>query len=154
MGRTYKEWTIVNTVKAGTGLPETPVYLAAVTGTGFSGSIRADRTAASIYASTSPNRFLNPAAFTAPQLGQWGSAGRNSITGPGQLTFNSSLARTFRLTSRYNLDARVDATNLLNHVVFTSYNTTVDPTLTSPIFGLAATPAAMRSLQFTARVRF
>lgn len=153
-GRAYKEWTIVNTVKAGTGLPETPVYLAAVTGTGFSGSIRPDRTSAPLYTATSPGRFLNPASFTAPRAGQWGSAGRNSITGPGQLTFNSSLARTFRLSTRYNLDARVDATNLLNHVVFTSYNTTVDPTLTSPIFGLPATPAAMRSLQFTARLRF
>ena len=152
-GRIYKEWTVVNTVTAGTGLPETPVYLAAVNGTGFSGSIRPDRTSASTYAAPA-GRFLNPAAFTAPQPGQWGSAGRDSITGPDQLTFNSSLARTFRLSSRYNLDARVDATNLLNHVVFTSYNTTIDPTLTSPIFGLPAAPAAMRSLQFTARLRF
>lgn len=153
LGRIYKEWTIVNTVTAGTGLPETPVYLAAVTGTGFSGSIRPDRTAASIYAPPA-GRFLNPAAFTAPQPGRWGTAGRDSITGPGQLTFNSSLARTFRISSRYNLNARVDATNLLNHVVFTSYNTTVDPTLSSPIFGLPTAPGAMRSLQFTVRLRF
>jgi hypothetical protein len=153
LGRIYKEWTVVNTVMAGTGLPETPVYLAAVTGTGFSGSIRPDRTSASIYAAPT-GRFLNPSAFTAPQPGKWGTAGRDSITGPGQLTFDSSLARTFRISSRYNLNARVDATNLLNHVVFTSYNTTVDPTLSSPIFGLPTATAAMRSLQFTVRLRF
>lgn len=101
MGRAYKEWTIVNSVKAGAGLPETPVYLAAVTDTGFSGSIRPDRTSAPLYATTTPGRFLSSASFTAPRIGQWGDAGRDSITGPRQLTFNTPLARTFRLSTRY-----------------------------------------------------
>jgi hypothetical protein len=94
--------------------------------------------------------------------GEWGDAGRNSITGPGQFTFNASLARTFRLKDRYNLDLRVDSTNLLNHVVFTSWNTTLNPTsnpgsnpaLNSPLFGLPANTNAMRSLQTTMRLRF
>jgi trimeric autotransporter adhesin len=153
LGRTYKEWTILGTVTAGSGLPETPVYLAAVNGTGFSGSIRPDRTSASIYAAPA-GYFLNPEAFTAPPPGQWGNASRDSITGPEQLTFNSSLSRTFRLSKRLNLDVRADATNVLNHVVFTSYNTTVDPTLFSPLFGLPTAANAMRSLQMTARLRF
>lgn len=152
-GRIYKEWTILNTIVAGSGLPETPVYLAAVNGTGFSGSIRPDRTSASIFAAPA-GRYLNPATFTAPQSGEWGNAGRDSITGPGQFTFNSSLARTFRPTQRYYLDIRVDATDVLNHPVYASYNTTVDPTLTSPLFGLPASANAMRSLQVTARLRF
>ena len=28
---------------------------------------------------------------------------------------------------RYNLDIRVDSTNLLNHVVYSSWNTTLNP---------------------------
>ena len=152
-GRLYKEWTVLNVLTAGSGKPETPEYLDAVNETGFSGSIRPDRTAASLYAA-SPGRYLNPAAFTAPQPGQWGSAGRNSITGPDELTLNTSLLRTFRLHGRYSLDARADANNVLNHVVFTSYNVTVDPTLTSPIFGLPVSTGTQRSLAFTARLRF
>ena len=47
--------------------------------------------------STSPaGPHLNAAAYTAPLPGQWGTAGRNSITGPGQFTLDSSLARSFR----------------------------------------------------------
>jgi len=152
-GRVYKEWTVAGTIVAGSGLPETPVYLAAANGSGVTGNLRPDRTSASIYSGAS-GHFLNAAAYTAPQPGQWGDAGRDSITGPGSLTFNASLSRTFRILKSYNLDIRMDATNLLNHAVFTSYNTTIDPTLSSPVFGLPASANSMRSLQITARVRF
>lgn len=163
-GRALKEWTVLGQIVAGSGLPETPSYLAAVSGTGVTGSIRPDRTTASIYAGAS-GHFLNPAAYAAPQPGQWGDAGKDSIVGPGQFTFNASMVRTFRLTKRYNLNVQVQATNLLNHVVFTSWNTTLNPisnqasspvfTPTSnPLFGLPASTNAMRSLQTTARLRF
>ncbi len=152
-GRLYKEWTVSGQIVAGSGLPETPVYLAVTNGSGILGSLRPDRTASSVYAAPA-GRFLNVAAYTAPQAGQWGNAGRDSITGPGSLTFNSSLSRTFRVTKTYNLDVKVDATNLLNHAVFTSYNTTISPSLSSPLFGLPASTNAMRSLQTTARLRF
>jgi hypothetical protein len=152
-GRVYKEWTVSGQIVAGSGLSETPVYLAVTNGSGVLGSLRPDRTSAPLY--TAPaGRFLNVAAFTAPQAGQWGNAGRDSITGPGSLTFNSSLSRTFRVSKSFNLDVRVDATNLLNHAVFTSYNTTVSPSLSSPLFGLPASTNGMRSLQTTARLRF
>ena len=152
-GRLYKEWTLVGQIAVGSGLPETPVYLAAVNSTGFTGSIRPNRTSASLYTSSS-GRFLNPAAYTAPQPGQWGEAGRNSIIGPGQFTFNSSLSRTFRLDKRLNLDIRIDATNLLNHVVYSAYYTTINPSLTNPLFGLPIAANPMRSLQTTMRLRF
>jgi hypothetical protein len=160
-GKVLKRWTVLGQIAAGSGLPETPVYLAAVTGTGVTGSIRPKVTGASVY--DAPGGFhLNAAAYTAPLAGQWGDARRNSITGPNTFTFNASLARTFRLKDRYNLDLRVDSTNLLNHVVFTSWNTTlnpasnsaINPTLNSPLFGLPAAANAMRSLQTTMRLRF
>lgn len=152
-GRVYKEWTVAGQIIAGSGLPETPVYLAATNGSGVSGNLRPDRTSASIHAAPA-GHFLNAAAYASPQPGQWGNAGRDSITGPGSLTFNSSLSRTFRVGKAYNLDIRGDATNLLNHPVYTSYNTTIDPSLVSPIFGLPASTNSMRSLQITARLRF
>jgi trimeric autotransporter adhesin len=160
-GKWMKRWTVLGQFAAGSGLPQTPVYLAAVTGTGFTGPLRPRVTGASVY--DAPAGFhLNAAAYTAPLPGQWGDARRNSITGPNTFTFNASLARTFRLKDRYNLDLHVDATNLLNHVVFTSWNTTLNPasipgsTLasTSPLFGLPAATNAMRSLQTTMRLRF
>lgn len=148
-GTLLKEWTLSTQITAGTGLPLTPVYFAAVPGTGVTGSIRPDYTGAPLY--DAPNGyFLNPAAYTAPALGQWGNAGRNSIAGPAQFTLNASLGRTFRVADRLSLDLRADATNLLNHPVFPSWNTTVN----SAQFGLPTTANPMRSIQMTARLRF
>ena len=163
-GRLIKEWTASAVISAGSGLPETPVYLAPVNGTGVTGSIRPDRAAGSIYAGTD-GHFLNVSAYAAPQPGQWGTAGRDSILGPGQFSMNASLARTFRVGKKYNLDVRVDSTNILNHVVYTSYNTTLNPvtnpgsnsvftTELNPLFGLPTAANAMRSMQVTARLRF
>ena len=152
-GRVYKEWTLAGQITAGSGLPETPVYLATTNGTGITGNLRPDRTTAPLYVGTA-GRFLNPAAFTAPQPGQWGNAGRDSITGPGSFTFDASLSRTFRIFKTYNLDIRVNSTNLLNHAVFTGYNTTISPSVDNPVFGLPAATGPMRSLQTTARLRF
>jgi trimeric autotransporter adhesin len=148
-GRVLKEWTVVATTVIGSGLPETPIYLAAVTGTGFTGTIRPDATGAPVSLSRG-SQHLNPAAFSAPLNGQWGTAGRNSITGPNQISLDSSLARTFRPSGRFFLDAKVAATNLLNHPVFTGWNTTVNSTQ----FGLPLTPNAMRSLETSLRLRF
>jgi hypothetical protein len=148
-GRLLKEWTLVTQVTAGTGMPETPSYLAAVPGTGFTGTIRPDPTGAPIYISGA-SIHLNAAAYTAPLTGQWGTAGRDSITGPGQFSLDSSLERTFRVKTKLNLTARVDATNMLNHGVFTGWFTTVNSTQ----FGLPAAANPMRSLQTTIRLRF
>jgi trimeric autotransporter adhesin len=148
-GSLLKDWTIATQITAGTGLPQNPVHLVPVEGTGVTGSIRPDTTGAPIYAAP-PGYYLNPAAYTAPQSGYWGNAGRNSITGPAQFTLNASLGRTFRVGDRLNLDFRVDSINALNHVNFTAWNTIVD----SPQFGLPAAANAMRSIQLTLRLRF
>jgi hypothetical protein len=148
-GALLKEWTFVSQITAGSGLPLTPVYVAAVRGTGVTGSIRPDYTGASVYAAP-PGFFLNAAAYTAPAAGQWGNAGRNSITGPTQFTLDAGLGRTFRLSDRLNADLRIDATNALNHVTFPNWNTTVSSTQ----FGLPTTANPMRSMQTTFRLRF
>lgn len=148
-GRLLKEWTVLATVDAGSGLPETPVYLANLPGTGFSNTIRPSLTGSRLYL-TSSSRHLNSMAYTAPTSGAWGTAGRDSITGPAQFSLNSSLARTFRPTTRLTLDAHVDATNLLNHAVFTEWNTTWNSTQ----FGAPVAANAMRSIQTTLRLRF
>ena len=148
-GALFKEWTFVSQINAGSGLPLTPVYVAAVSGTGVTGSIRPDYTGAAVHAAP-PGFFLNPAAYTAPATGQWGNAGRNSITGPAQFTLDAGLGRTFRLSDRVNADLRIDAANALNHVTFPNWNTVV----TSAQFGLPVTANPMRSVQTTFRLRF
>src|SRR6266566_1838449 len=141
-GALFKEWTLLTQISVGSGLPQTPIYLAAVPGTGVTGTIRPNYTGAPLYAAPS-GLSLNPGAYAVPLPGQWGNAGRNSIIGPAQFTLNASMGRTFRLNGRFNLDLRVDSANLLNHVTFTSWDTTVNSTQ----FGLPTTANAMRSMQ-------
>jgi hypothetical protein len=148
-GALFKEWTLASQLTMGSGLPQTPIYFAAVPGTGVTGNLRPDVTGSSIH-DTPPGFFLNPAAFRAPVVGQWGNAGRNSIIGPSQFSLNASLGRSFPWRDRYNIDVRLDAMNVLNHVTFKNWNTTV----TSAQFGLPFSPNAMRSIQTTARLRF
>ncbi|MCX6614330.1 MAG: TonB-dependent receptor, partial [Acidobacteria bacterium] len=149
VGAFSREWTFTTQISYGTGLPLTPTSFAPVGGTGVTGSIRANYTGADPYQAP-PGLFLNPAAYTAPALGQWGNAGRNTITGPGQFTTNASASRTFRWGDRLTADLRVEATNLLNHPVFPSWNTVI----TSAQFGLPNPAGQMRSLQTLLRVRF
>jgi hypothetical protein len=153
-GRLLKEWTVLTQVNFGTGMPETPSYLATVPGTGFTGTIRPSLTGASIYVASngaaSNGMHLNSAAYTAPALGQWGTAGRDSIIGPGQFSLDSSLERTFRPNGKFNLIVSVNSTNTLNHAVFSGWITTVN----NEQFGLPASANPMRSLQTTMRLRF
>ena len=148
-GRAFKEWTVLAQINAGSGLPQTPVFLASVPGTGITGTIRPDRTSAPLYSAAS-GYFLNWQAYAAPSSGQWGSAGRNSIRGPMTFTMNAALARTVRVRGNYSVDLRIEADNVLNHATFTSWNTIWNPTT----FGLPASVNAMRSVQLVGRFRF
>jgi trimeric autotransporter adhesin len=148
-GTLLKEWTFASQITVGSGLPLTPTYLAAVPGTAVTGTIRPEYTGAPLYAAPS-GLSLNPAAYTAPVPGQWGNAGRNSITGPAQFTLDTSMGRTFRLKDRFSLDLRVDSVNALNHVTFTGWNTTIN----NAQFGLPVAPNAMRTLETSLRLRF
>jgi hypothetical protein len=148
-GKVLKEWTMSTQIASASGLPETPVYQAAVPFTGFTGTIRPDPTGAPVRQNKG-GVFLNSAAFVAPVSGQWGTARRNSLPGPDQFSLNGSLARTFRLHDPFNLDVRMDATNLLNHAVYSAWNNVWN----SSIFGAPVAVNPMRSMQLTGRLRF
>ena len=148
-GRLVKEWSLLTRINAGSGFPETPVLSAAVPGTGWVGPLRPSVTGAPVYTSQGQTH-LNAAAYTAPAIGTWGTAPRNSIHGPNTFSLDGALQRTFRPTARFYLDARIDASNLLNHVVFNNWNTTFGSTQ----FGQPVAASQMRSLQTTLRLRF
>lgn len=146
-GALFKEWTIATQLTAGSGRPLSPLFPAAVKG--FTNSVRPLYTGADLYDAPG-GLYLNPAAYLAPLPGQWGNAGRHTITGPNQFALNASLARTFRISDRVNTDLRLDAQNALNTVTYTSWVTTI----TNPQFGLPASANDMRTVRLNMRVRF
>lgn len=149
LAKLLKEWALGSQFNIGTGLPLTPVYFVPVRGTGVTGSLRPDYTGADVYDAPS-GLYLNPAAYTASPAGQWGNAGRNSITGPRQFTVSASLGRSFRSTERVGFDFRLDAANAINTVTFPRWNTVAG----NAQFGLPTTANPMRTIQATLRTRF
>jgi hypothetical protein len=146
-GKLLRDWTITSNFTVASGAPLTPsVASRALGGTGIIGPLRANYTGLPVY---NPDGSLNPLAFTVP-TGTYGNAGRNIITGPMIFSMNASAGRIIRVGERKNLDLRVDSTNPLNHVVFTSWNTVVGSTQ----FGLPSAVNPMRSLTATLRFRF
>ncbi len=160
-GLAYKEWTVVTTIVTGTGLPQTPNIFEALQGSTCTSCIRPNLSGKPLYVA-SGGRFLNADAFVAPPSGQFGTVRRNSITGPSQFSLNASMQRSFRLHDRYNLQARFDANNVLNHVTYTAWNTSLvsltNPALTpaqaNPLFGTPQSANNMRSITATMSLRF
>ena len=144
-----RNWVFTSQLTVGSGLPLTPLYLTSLSGTGLTGALRASYTGAPVD-DAPPGFYVNPAAFRAPVPGEWGNAGRNSITGPAQFSLNTGITRTFLISNRWSMDWRIDATNILNRVTYAGLNTIVG----SPQFGLPNRANAMRKLLSSLRVRF
>ena len=161
-GLIYKEWTAQLNISEASGTPLTPLTTLTVPGTSFQNIIRASY-GTQTGCSQQAGEFLNPCKYVVPGStgvpAGFGNARRDSITGPSQFGLNASLDRTFRIHDRYNVEARVDANNVLNHVAYSGWNTTVvtvvPGTTTQPVqFGVPTGAGGMRSLTITLRGRF
>ncbi len=93
--------------------------------------------------------FFNKAAFTAP-AGEYGTASRDSIEGPGTVSVDASLSRLMQFAGTRSLEMRVTADNVFNTV---QYNQ-IDTTENSANFGEVTSSATMRTLLVQARYRF
>jgi hypothetical protein len=144
-------WTLSGNLALSSGTPLTAYVsgnLANTGGLAGSGSVRAEATGLPI---ESGSGFFNTAAFTIPPTGQFGNAGRDTIPGPTQIGINSSLNRAFRFgESRRQLQLRISANNVLNHIVVTGYGTTVN----ASNYGLATSASGTRNVTLLMRFNF
>ena len=58
--------------------------------------------------------WFDTSVFVEPPSGTYGTVGRNTVRGPGYTNYNLTLARTFRLTERFDLRFTASAFNLTN----------------------------------------
>jgi hypothetical protein len=68
----------------------------------------------------SETEWFNPAAFAVPQLGRFGDALPDSLTGEPLVVQHISVAKKFRLTERLTYTLTMAVSNLLNHPYFTA----------------------------------
>jgi hypothetical protein len=67
-----------------------------------------------------PLQYLNPAAFSLPAAGQFGTLGRGSIRAPGINNVDFSVVKNFTVKEGYNIQFRAEMFNAFNHANFTN----------------------------------
>jgi hypothetical protein len=92
--------------------------------------------------------FFNPAAFVAPPPGTYGNIARGSYTGPGLVSVDTSIFKSFKVTERINLMFRTEIFNIINHANFSPPN----ETYTSGSITQTATKS--RQIQFALKLVF
>jgi hypothetical protein len=108
-----------------------------------------------------PTRYLNRAAFQNPAPGTFGNLGRDVLVPPGAINFDLSLSRRFHVKERWQLEARAEGLNVINHPNFAAPGTS----LSSSTFGVitstlgsanggASSPGDPRILQFALKLYF
>jgi hypothetical protein len=148
LAKALKDWTLSGSLTAQTGAPQTATVNGNLDGTGSPAALRADATGESIDAGKG---WFNTAAFITPAAETFGTAGRDTIIGPGSVVLNLSLARSINLKSeRRRLEFRIDTTNFVNHVNPSGLITVVN----SSQYGEITSAGAMRAVTATLRLRF
>ena len=141
-----------------TGSPLTPSYTATENDVecGTAGSGRPDRVPGVAVGAGPGLHWFNPAAFAAPATVQgypcavFGTASRDSITGPGTITNNMSLSKTVQMGDTRSMEIRATLNNAFNTVQYAGVGTSV----TLPTFGQVTSVGKMRWFEFRARFRF
>jgi hypothetical protein len=97
-------------------------------------------------------QWFNTAAFVGPNpaIPVPGNAPRGAVRGPGTSRWDASLFKNTKISERFNLQFRAEASNVLNH---TNWNT-IRTTLQSSTFGRVLTARDPRILQLGLKLEF
>jgi hypothetical protein len=148
-------WELALIITASSGAPFTVTDGTDVSLTG-GGHDRPNQVLASAVPSNQTiTSWINPAAFHVQPAGTFGNAGRDSVNMPGSWDMDSAVSRIFKFTERWNLDARADIFNVLNHgnwLLFTPGTTT--QAITSNTFGQVTTFGDPRIIQLGMKLNF
>jgi hypothetical protein len=95
--------------------------------------------------------WFNVAAFERVPAGVFGNAGRNSLRGPGYMTFDTTVQRRIAFNSRLAATLRWDVFNVFNRANFGNPNANITGSTAGTISSLAGDP---RVMQFSVRLQF
>jgi hypothetical protein len=156
------KWEISTIVVAQTGYPFT-VTSQDFSNTG-SASPRPDRTCSGVLDKRSPSQWFNPGCFTTADLQtalsngapRFGNSGRNILTGPGLVDFDTSLIKRFSMFERLNAEIQVQAFNLFNHPNYSVPDSVLGDGHTGQIFSTVpgGSTGSNREVQIALEVKF
>ena len=151
-----QNWSLSAVFQAQTGFPFTVSVFGDTANAGTllgENPIRANVTGQPVFGSgtRTSDQWLNPAAFATPAAFRFGTAGRNSVYGPGLQTLDLALQRQFAISEKVKFQFRAEFFNALNRTNLGTPNRFVN----TPQFGTiteVSTPA--REVQLGARISF
>jgi hypothetical protein len=105
-----------------------------------------------------PNYWINPTAFQCAGSnaactvfsGQFGNLGRNSVYGPGTISWDMAVSRRFSFGERWKLDLRSDLFNIMNHANWNNPSAS----LSSSTFGEVTGFSSPRIVQMALKLNF
>jgi hypothetical protein len=105
------------------------------------------------------NGWYNPAAFTNPVAGTFGTCGRNTLRGPWFGNEDVSIVKYFPIAEHKTLEFRTEMFNAPNHVHLSeggqlSWGNGSSPTPSSTFGRVQGTASAMRQIQFALKLSF
>lgn len=95
-------------------------------------------------------QWFTTSSFGEPLPNTFGSAGRNTLIGPGTFNIDFSAHKLFPITERVNLQFRAEFFNFLNHAQFNN----PDTTLADSTFGQITSARAPRIVQGALKIVF
>lgn len=107
---------------------------------------------------STPQDWINPAAFSAPAPGTFGDLGRNAFRAPGISQLDLGLAKDVSLTERVYLRFRADVFNVFNRAQYGAPNANLSQVnfgvITTTISNYATGRGTPREFQLSAKVSF
>lgn len=152
-------WEFSGVTVAQTGTPRLVRYSPDTLGLG-GGTVNRPNKVASASGAKTQKAWFKTAAFAAPTP-EWtgganhgfGTAGKDSVVGPGLFNWNMSLFKTFPLTERdkgSSFELRFESFNVFNHTQFNG----IDTGFTDSNFGQVTSAYDPRVMQFGGKFRF
>lgn len=138
-------WTVAGIYTARSGRPFT-VTQGSLEGAAWLPNVIGDPTG-----QQTVDSWFNVAAFQRVPAGAFGNAGRNTVRGPGYVTFDLSLQRRIPITQRVAATLRWDVFNLLDRANFGNPNSDITAANAGTISTLAGDP---RVMQLAIRLHF
>ena len=144
-------WQLNGITTAQTGSPFTVFVPGDPNSTG-GGTLRADRLADGNLPSSqrTVQRWFDTTAFAAPALYQFGSSGRDILTGPGLVNFDASLFKNFNFTESKRLQFRAEVFNVFNHTQLLLPGQTIN----TSTFGVITAARPAREMQMALKLYF
>jgi hypothetical protein len=107
---------------------------------------------------STPQDWINIAAFSTPANGTFGNLGRNAFRAPGISDLDLSLAKDISVSERMKLRIRADMFNAFNRAQYGAPNANISVSnfgvITSTISPYATGRGTPREFQLSARISF